>query len=146
MQNELSETKPLLDNQGDLIQVGWARHPILDCNLEKASFYPKILKPLQFSRVKRWDYYAVFTPERFFSATIANLGYAGNIFVYHLDFETGELHEEGLVIPLGSGVELSRQTVGVCDYQGQGVRLHFETQPDARFISVDWPAFHDGQV
>ena len=36
--------------------------------------------------MKRWDYYAVFTPQRFFSATIANLGYAGNIFVYMLDF------------------------------------------------------------
>jgi hypothetical protein len=145
MQNELTETKPLLDNQGDLIQVGWARYPILDCNLEKAAFYPKILKPLQFSRVKRWDYYAVFTPDRFFSATIANLGYAGNIFVYHLDFETGELHEEGLVIPLGRGVALSRQTEGVCDYQGQGVSLHFETQPGARYISVDWPGFHNGR-
>jgi len=145
MQNELTETKPLLDNMGDLIQVGWARYPILDCNLEKAAFYPKILKPLQFSRVKRWDYYSVFTPERFFSATIADLGYAGNIFFYHLDFDTGELHEEGLVIPLGAGVELSRQTVGICDYHGQGVRLHFETQPGARHISVDWPTFHDGR-
>jgi len=45
-------------------------------------------------RIKRWDYYAVFTPRGFFSATIADLGYAGILFVYVMDFETKELHAE----------------------------------------------------
>ena len=64
---------------------------------------------LQRFRIKRWDYYAVFTPQRFFSATIADLGYAGNIFVYTLDFASGDLHEEGVVIPLGSGITSAAQ-------------------------------------
>jgi hypothetical protein len=145
MQNQITDTTPLLDKEGNLIQVGWARHPLLECNLENVAFYPKWLKALQFARVKVWDYYAIFTPQRFFSATIANLGYAGNIFVYTLDFESGDLHEEGLVIPLGRGVTLSRQTVGVCEYQGQGVHLKFETSPEARQIFVDWPGFHEGR-
>ena len=83
MQTELTNASPLLDPKGNLTQIGWARHPILDCNLEDARFYP--IRPLQFLRIKRWDYYAVFTPQRFFSATIADLGYAGNIFVYTVD-------------------------------------------------------------
>ena len=70
--------------------------------------------------MKRWDYYAVFTPQRFFSATIANLGYAGNIFVYTLDFASHELHEEGLVIPLGRGVELPRNSEqGISSYRAK---------------------------
>ncbi len=145
MQTELNDTTPLLGEDGNLMQIGWARYPLLESNLERAAFYPKLLRPLQFTRVKVWDYYAIFTPQRFFSATIANLGYAGNIFVYTLDFETGELHEEGLVIPLGRGVTLSRQTVGICEYQGQGVHLKFETTPNSRQIFVDWPRFHDGR-
>ena len=145
MQNEITDSTPLLDHNGELTQVGWARYPLLECNLENAVFYPRLLRSLQFARVKVWDYYAVFTPQRFFSATIANLGYAGNIFVYTLDFESGELHEEGLVIPLGRGVILSRQTVGVCEYQGQGVHLRFETTPEARDIFVDWSGFHEGR-
>ena len=102
MQTELIKKGPLLDPSGHLTQVGWARQPILDCNLEDARFYT--LRPLQFLRIKRWDYYAIFTPQRFFSATIADLGYAGNIFVYTVDFHTGKYHEEGLVIPLGKGI------------------------------------------
>ena len=108
MQTELTQPGPLLDPTGRLAQVGWSRQPLLDCNLENARFYA--LRPFQRFRIKRWDYYAVFSPRRFFSATIADLGYAGNIFVYTLDFATGELHEEGLVIPLGQGISLPRNS------------------------------------
>ena len=146
MENEIKTRGTLLDSQGRLTQVGWSPQPLLDCNLEKASFYPLWKKPLQRFRVKRWDYYAVFTQQRFFSATVADLGYAGNIFVYALDFETDELHEEGLVIPLGKGIHLPRNSdQGETSYLGQGVRLHFEALPDRRTVFVDWPAFHAGR-
>ena len=108
MQNEIKEKGPLLDQQGKLANIGWARYQNLDCNLENATFYQ--LKFLQRFRIKRWDYYAVFTPGRFFSATIADLGYAGNIFVYTIDLDTHELHEEGIVIPLGKGIILPRNS------------------------------------
>jgi hypothetical protein len=143
MQNELTQTTPLLDEAGNLVQVGWARYPLLECNLEKVAFYARVFRKLQFARVKRWDYYAIFTPRRFFSATIADLGYAGNIFAYTLDFESGDLHEEGLVIPLGGGITLSRQTLGICEFQGQGAALKFESSPGVRRVYVDWPGFHD---
>ena len=144
MQTELVHPGPLLQPDGHLAQVGWARQPLLDCNLESARFYT--LRPLQRFRVKRWDYYAVFTPHRFFSATIADLGYAGNIFVYALDFETGDLHEEGLVIPLGMGIELPRNsTEGDSHFENKRVRLHFNVSADKRHLSVSWPDFHDGR-
>ena len=144
MQNEITQPGPLLNAAGRLAQVGWSRQPLLDCNLEAARFYA--LRPLQRFRIKRWDYYAVFTPRRFFSATIADLGYAGNIFVYTLDFATGELHEEGLVIPLGQGISLPRNSqAGECHYTGKGVTLHFGAAPGQRQVSVDWPGFHDGR-
>ncbi len=128
MQNELTQPGPLLDSRGRLAQVGWARQPVLDCNLEAARFYR--LRPLQRFRVKRWDYYAVFSPHRFFSATIADLGYAGNIFVYTLDFETGALHEEGLVIPLARGVSLPRNsTTGDSHFADKNARLRFQPVP-----------------
>lgn len=143
MQTEL-HPGPLLQPNGSLTQVGWARQPVLDCNLESACFYA--LRPLQRFRIKRWDYYAVFTPRRFFSATIAHLGYAGNIFVYTLDFESGDLHEEGLVIPLGKGIGLPRNsTEGDSSFEDSRVRLHFSLDPDHRHLSVSWPAFLEGR-
>jgi hypothetical protein len=144
MQTELTTEGKLLNNNGSLAQVGWSRQPLLDCNLEAAKFYT--LRPLQRFRIKRWDYYAIFTPKRFFSATIADLGYAGNIFVYTLDFETRQLHEEGLVIPLGKGVELPRNnSSGDASFSNDKVSLDFRFVENRRVISVSWPEFHDGR-
>ncbi|MBN2045066.1 MAG: DUF2804 domain-containing protein [Anaerolineales bacterium] len=144
MQTELTQSSPLLDDHGNLTQVGWSRQPLLDCNLEKASFY--VLRPLQRFRIKRWDYYAIFTPRRFFSATIADLGYAGNLFVYTLDFASGDLHEEGLVVPLGRGIRLPRNsTLGESTFEDSRLRLHFKVTPGGRHVEVDWPAFHAGR-
>ncbi len=145
MQRELTESGPLLDREGRLHRVGWSRSPVWTCNLEDVGFYPRPLRLLQFMRLKRWDYYAIFSPERFFSATVADLGYAGNVFVYTLDFETGDLHEEALVIPWGRGVSLSRETLGICEYRGRGAHLRFEADSRSRRIAVDWPGFHDGR-
>ncbi len=144
MQRELIHPGPLLDGRGRPAQVGWSRRPLLDANLEDARFYA--LRPLQRFRVKRWDYYAVFTPRRFFSATIADLGYAGNVFVYTLDFATGALHEEGLVVPLARGMQLPRGSeAGESTFTNGKVSLRFTAGPHGRHITVEWPAFHDGR-
>ena len=144
MQYEITQAGPLLDENGRPAQIGWSRQPLLDCNLERARFYP--LGLLQRFRKKRWNYYAVFTPHRCFSATIADLGYAANLFVYSLDFEKGGLHEEGLVAPLGRNTTLERNSPeGEASYASAKVSLRFTADPDERRVRVDWPGFHDGR-
>ena len=144
MQIELTQPGPLLDAQGRLAQIGWARQPRLECNLENARFYA--LRFLQRFRIKRWDYYAVFTPQRFFSATIADLGYAGNVFVYTLDFAGGDLHEEGLVVPLGKGIRLPRDSAsGETAFANRQATLRFEAASEERRIFVNWPGYHEGR-
>jgi hypothetical protein len=134
----------LLNPDGGIAQVGWARQPILDCNLESARFYT--FRPFQHFRIKRWDYYAIFSPKLFFSATIADLGYAGNIFIYIMDFETGDLHEEGLVIPFGKGVELPRNsTEGDSHFKNDKASLSFNLRGSERNLSISWPGFYDGR-
>ena len=143
MQTKLTQPGNLLDSNGRLSQVGWSPQPLLDCNLEFARFYN--IQLFQRFRIKRWDYYAFFTPHLFFSATIADLGYAGNIFVYILDHATNELHEEGLVIPLSKGITLPRNsTQGVSVFRNKQVNLKFEVLPEGRHIQVDWPGYHNG--
>ena len=144
MQTELTQSGLLLNPDGQLAQTGWSRQPLLDCNLEAARFYA--LRPLQRFRIKRWDYYAVFSPRRFFSATIADLGYAGNLFVYTMDLATGELHEEGLVVPFGRGVDLPRNSdEGDSRFEDKNLTLDFGVRPGCRHLSVSWPSFHGGR-
>jgi len=141
-QHEILTPSPLLDAQGRLTQVGWARAPLLDCNLEQVAFYPRLLRFLQRLRVKRWDYYGVTTPERYFSVTLADLGYAGQAFVYTVDFATGHYHEETLTIPPGGGIVLPRNsTEGESNFDNDKVCLNFQVIPTERRIAVTWPDF-----
>ncbi len=143
-QHEITTPSPLLDEGGALRQVGWARGPLLDCNLEDAAFYPRLLRPLQPLRVKRWDYYGVTTPSRYFSVTLADLGYACQAFVYTVDFGTRRHHEETRTI-LPGGVTLPRNsTAGVSEYASGDLHLRFEAAAGERRLFVRWPAF-DGQ-
>jgi len=144
MQTEITQPGKLLRPDGSVSMAGWSRQPYLDCNLEDVNFYA--IKPFQHFRIKRWDYYAVFTPKRFFSATIADLGYAGNVFVYVVDFETGAYHEEGLVIPLGTGIVLPRNsTEGDAHFANKQATLDFVLEGQERKLSVSWPGFEGGK-
>jgi len=141
-QHEILTPAPLLDAHGRLTHVGWARAPLLDCNLDQVAFYPPPLRCLQRLRIKRWDYYGVTTPDRFFSATIADLGYAGQAFVYTVDFATGHYHEETLTIPAWGGILLPRNsTTGESRYDNSKVRLAFKVTPEERQLAVRWPDF-----
>ncbi|MBP7689122.1 MAG: DUF2804 domain-containing protein [Thermoflexales bacterium] len=139
-QIELTQSSPLLKPDGALAQVGWSRQPLLDCNLEAAHFYS--LRVLQRLRIKRWDYYAVTSPTHFFSATLADLGYAGQVFIYLIDFVTGDYHEAALTIPLSRGIVIPRNsTTGDSTFDNGKVRLAFRLTPDGRHLSIEWPNF-----
>ena len=141
-QQEITAPAPLLDPEGRLTRAGWAREPLLDCNLEVARFYPAPLRFLQRFRVKRWDYYGVTTPDRFFSVTLADLGYAGQAFVYTVDLATGHYHEETLTVPPGRSILLPRNsTAGESRYDNGKVRLSFQVTPEGRHLTVAWPDF-----
>jgi hypothetical protein len=139
-QIELAQPSSLLKADGSLAQVGWSRQPLLDCNLEKARFYA--LRFLQRFRIKRWDYYGFTTPDHFFSATLADLGYAGQVFIYFINFDTSEYREAALTIPLSRGIGIPRNsTEGDSTFDNGKVRLAFRHEKDARHISVVWPQF-----
>ncbi|MGQ9492675.1 MAG: DUF2804 domain-containing protein [Anaerolineae bacterium] len=144
MQKEITAPSPLLDAEGKLVQVGWSRQPYLDCNLENLRFYP--LRALQFLRTKRWDYYGITTPDFFFSATLSHVGYLGLVFVYLLDFHTRDLIEETLIVPLGRGIHLARNSdQGDSHFDNGRVHVAFRLEQDQRYLQVDWPAFNRGQ-
>jgi hypothetical protein len=139
-QNELTQPSPLLAADGRVTQVGWSRQPLLDCNLENARFY--LLRFLQRFRIKRWDYYGLTTPDHFFSATLADLGYAGQVFIYLIDFATGKYHEATLTVPFSKGIALPRNsTEGDSTFDNGKVRLAFRHEENSRHIGVTWPQF-----
>jgi hypothetical protein len=139
-QQELFEPGKLLDAAGDLVQVGWSRQPLLDCNLEDAHFYR--FRPLQRLRIKRWDYYGVTTPSFYLSFTLAHLGYAGQVFAYVVDLANQEHVEETVTIPFGKGICLPRNsTEGRSTYESEKLKVEFQTEALRRHLRIDWQKF-----
>jgi len=144
MQNKISTPGALLDDSGNLLQVGWSPQPLLDSNLEKANFYQ--MKFLQSLRLKRWDYYGITTPTHFFSFTISDIGYLGMIFAYVIDFNKKTHHEETIALPFASGVQIARNsTEGISRYANNKVSLVFNKLSEQRVLSVSWKNFENNQ-
>ena len=139
-QKELKDPGPLLNPDGSLADIGWARQPLLDCNLENARFYGlRFLQPL---RIKCWDYYGIFTPDRFYSFTISDIGYIGMVFAYVVDFKDNTYHEETLTLPLAKNVKLPRNsTQGGSSFDNGKVSLEFQILENSRRLIVNWPGF-----
>lgn len=139
--HEIVERSPLLDGDGKLTQPGWARRPLLDNNLEDAHVY-RWGRPLQWLRIKRWDYYGVTLPDGYFSATIADLGYAGQVFVYMIDFTDASYVEGTVTVPFGKGVILPRNSdSGASSWSGKKASLAFDVDGPHRTVHVDWKDF-----
>ncbi len=136
----IKKAGPLLLKDGSLEQVGWSSQPKLDCNLEFAR--PTPFNLFQSFRLKRWDYYALFTPEYFFSFTLADLGYAGSVFAYAIHWQTGECVEATLTLPLGKGVILPRNsTEGDAHFKNKQLEMDFLTRAGERQVKMIWKEF-----
>jgi hypothetical protein len=140
-QREITTPGPLLDGEGGLAASGWARRPLLDANLENAA-----RGRLGRLRLKRWDYYGIWTPGLFASATVAHIGYAATVFTYVVDRETGRHREHSLVRPFGAGVELPRSSErGDVVFDAGSTRIAFRVEPERRVLCVADERFDGGR-
>ncbi|NPV55477.1 MAG: DUF2804 domain-containing protein [Anaerolineae bacterium] len=137
---EITQTTPLFDENGKVQQFGWARHPIIQANLENARLLrPRLLQPLRF---KRWDYYGIFTPTHFFAFTLADIGYLGQVFAYIVDLTSGKVLERTLNLPLAKGVKLPRPSdAGIAYYRSNSVMMEFDRSQFERRLHVEWQDF-----
>jgi hypothetical protein len=81
-QVELTEPSNLFNEDGTLIQKGWARKPLLKYNKENIG--------KGWSRIKEWDHYSVLNENFGFQLTIGDIGYLTQMSYVWLDFKKKE--------------------------------------------------------
>lgn len=84
MAKQIEITKPsnLFNEDGTLVQQGWARKPILNYNKENIG--------KGWSRIKEWDHYSILNKEFGFQLTIGDIGYLTQMSYVWLDFKKKE--------------------------------------------------------
>lgn len=131
----------LPDGRLDPAAVGWTRRPLHRANLRGRG------------RNKRWEYWAVQTPEVVLAVTVSDLDYAGLHAVWFLDpqrHETGAAHlaplrRVGLPDRCGGGPVRVRYDDLAIDLtpDADGVTLRAETDEVAAHVRIQRPAGHE---
>ncbi|PJK16777.1 hypothetical protein CQS04_06380 [Chryseomicrobium excrementi] len=106
----------LCDAKGQLnpLAIGYAKTPLIESNLSG-----------HYMRKKKWNYWCVFGEEILFSATISHMDYAAVCFVYLFHYESQQMIEKTVTIPLGRGVSLSPHVLGPATATSNEMQLRF---------------------
>lgn len=134
-ERELTEPVDLCDARGRLNPAawGWSRTPLHRANLSRA-----------WGRKKRWDYWAVTSPDLYVSFVYADVDYVGTAAVWVCQPSTGMVISLDRLSPFGRGFDLPDEPcTGLMTADLGGLRLEIdERDPDAtrlRAVCGDTP-------
>jgi hypothetical protein len=135
---ELTEG-PLHDEQGHLIEAGWAP--------EERRRYVRAAVTAPWYRIKEWDYYCVMGEEYGVSFVIADNGYMGLLSVTWLDFTTPKTVAELRVplFPRGRMGMPESADVGDIAATHKGLKLDFRHVSGGRRLTLECASFDGGK-
>ena len=140
MQHEITQAIPLLDEQGELTQPGWARRllPVYDRSRVRGV-------PL---RLKERDCYLVMNRQCALALTISDNRYMGMDSISLIDLWEGwqVTRSPMRLMPLG-GTGLPQSSLrGSCARAGRGYGLLFQHEGEGRTLHAHMDRFRDGQA
>lgn len=140
MQHEITQAIPLLDEQGELTQPGWARRllPVYDRSRARGG-------PL---RLKERDCYLVMNRQCALALTISDNRYMGMDSISLIDLWEGwqVTRSPMRLMPLG-GTGLPQSSLrGSCARAGRGYGLLFQHEGEGRTLHAHMDRFRDGQA
>ena len=138
MQHEITQAIPLLDEQGELTQPGWARRllPVYDRSRVRGG-------PL---RLKERDCYLVMNRQCALALTISDNRYMGMDSISLIDLWEGwqVTRSPMRLMPLG-GTGLPQSSLrGSCARAGRGYGLLFQHEGEGRTLHAHMDRFRDG--
>ena len=138
--HEVTTRQPLLNEQGNLREPGWARSLV-------QQYDRKQIKAPKW-RIKEWDYYLVLN-DRFAGAfTISDDGYIGLQSVSLLCFDEKPWEHTETVLnafPMGKLKLPSDSSAGVTEYADQRLKMKFSAEDGCRHITCHFERFHEGK-
>ena len=139
-QHEITAPIPLLDEQGNLTQPGWARklYPVYDKSKIKGG-------PL---RLKEWDYYLVTNGKFALALTIADNSYMGLDSISLLDFEEDwQVTKSPMsVLPRGKTGLPTTSGDGITANAGKNYAIMFITENGKRTLIAHMDDYKDGKT
>lgn len=136
-EKEITSAVNMCDASGALNPAahGWARHPIINCNLSG-----------RFTRKKRWNYWCVTTPDFAFSATIADIDYLALASLYIVDFKEKKVLEKTIPLPFGAGARMKPAVEDDAFFKGGGMEISMVHSKGGLDITASCSSFHGNRL
>lgn len=135
-QHEITESRPLLDEAGNLTEPGYAKTLL--------PVYDREAIRVKKSRIKEWDYYLIINPRCALALTIADNGYMGLDSISLMEFEKpNEVTTSAMVpFPMGERSLPASSVKGNVSVRGKGYELSFRHVDDTRRLHAKVKKFN----
>jgi hypothetical protein len=128
----------LLNDTGELAQVGWHPYPVMTINEDKLANVFMGFSPLTPYRYKQFEYHMVSSGPHVLFFALANIKYAGSVFMGYYNYDTNEMVEDTdltlpwEMIPMDTNAAMTYKRN--IDYTKGGLRLSYKdtTFPDQK--------------
>lgn len=139
-QHEIKEKHALLDENGHLIETGYAKSLILDYD-RKAIKAPGM-------RIKEWDYYLIGNKDYAVALTIDDNSYMGLDSISLLDFRIPWEHTNSPMkfFTCGKRNFPSTSKVGDIEVNEKGYAISFKVEGNKRFLKFHMDNFNEGKA
>ncbi len=139
MQHEITQRHPLLDENGHLIEPGYARSLILD--------YDRKAIKANSLRIKEWDYYLVYNRDYAIALTVDDNSYMALDSISLIDFRVPCEHTNSpmKVLTLGKRNFPSSSVSGDVKGDGKGYKIEFLHEDDKRILNFEMEDFFEGK-
>jgi len=137
MEQHLLTNGPLLNEEGNLVEAGYA--------LSLVKTYDRNAIKAGKSRIKEWDYYYVGNKHRGIAMTIADNSLYTMVSCTILDFDKKTYLENSALkaFTYGKTNLPSSSKTGDVSFEEKGVSIKFTHEEGARRLSLTWPSFVD---
>ncbi len=136
-QNEITEHSDLFNEDGSLVQRGWARKPILKYNKENIG--------KGWARIKEWDHFSVLNKQFGFQLTIGDIGYLTQMSYVWLDFENKVRQGKGKFkfFTKSKLLPLSSMEDSIIKFPSKKFNAIIEKKGNKRILTIDDKTFLD---
>lgn len=137
VQNEITKPSNLFNEDGSLVQRGWARKPILTYNKENIG--------KGWSRIKEWDHYSILNKEFGIQITIGDIGYLTQMSYTWIDFKEKAKNGKGefKFFTKSKLLPLSSLEDSIIEFPSKKFKATIEKKENNRILSIEDPSFLD---
>lgn len=140
MQHEVIKWTPLLDEDGNLIEPGYATSMIYD--------YDRTDIKANKLRIKEWDYYLIYNKDFAIALTIADNSYMGLISASVINLKMGKEITKSVtkLFPMGKTKMPRSSTIGKTMVTTSKVGMCFNNNGNTRQLVFEFPKFENGKT